>query len=108
MTTRHHFMVIGEDERPIIKATGNCMATRKITQEGEPIDFMYRDEPEFEGDSGWRFLSGTESQAYADDPANWDISDLTTLSGKDKAIVPYMDHPVGTALGRVKVPDTFR
>ena len=84
------------------------MATRKITQEGEPIDFMYRDEPEFEGDSGWRFLSGTESQAYADDPANWDISDLTTLSGKDKAIVPYMDHPVGTALGRVKVPDTFR
>lgn len=108
MTTRHHFMVIGEDDQPKIKTAGNGMATRKITEEGEPIDFMYRDEPEFEGDSGWRFLSGTESQAYADDPNNWVICDLKALSGNDKAIAPYINRPVGTALGRVKIPDTFR
>lgn len=43
---------------------GGCMAPDKITVDGEPVDFMYRVEPNFERDSGWRFLSGTEDQEY--------------------------------------------
>lgn len=108
MTTRHPIMETGEDEKPMVKTSGHGMATRKITEEGEAIDFMYRDEPEFEGDSGWRFLSGSESQAYADNPNNWAVCGLKTLAGNDKAISPYLNHPVGTALERIKMPDTFR
>lgn len=108
METKSHFSVIEEDNGRISSVTDSCKATHRIILEGELVDFMFRDEPEFEGDSGWRFLSGTESQAYADNPDNWAICNLETLFARDKAIIPYMNHPIGTALGRVKVPDTFR
>lgn len=45
---------------------GGCFATDKITVEGELVDYMVREEPNNEFDSGWQFFSGTEDQAYID------------------------------------------
>lgn len=38
------------------------MATDKITIDGELVDFMYREIPDYEHNSGWRFLSGSETK----------------------------------------------
>lgn len=84
------------------------MATDKITIDGELVDFMYRDTPEFKDDSGWRFLSGTESQEYADNADNWAIYDVNTIANYDSSIIHYLDSPIGTELDRIKGTNKFR
>lgn len=84
------------------------MATDKITVDGEKVDFMYREHPDFETDSGWRFLSGTETQEYADDADNWAIYDVNTIANYDASIIDYLNSPIGTELERVKATNKFK
>lgn len=46
----------------LVPQMGGCFATDKITVEGLKVGYMYREEPDDESDSGWRFFSGTETQ----------------------------------------------
>jgi len=108
MSTSKNFRIKREDIKQLIESIGACMATDKITVDGELVDFIYRENPDFEADSGWRFLSGTETQDYADNSDNWAIYDTNTIANYDKAIIPYLALPVGTELERVKGTDTFR
>lgn len=91
----------------LITPIGGCYASDKITVDGLPVGFMYREEPNFEKDSGWRFFSGTESQEYVDDPNNLMIYDVNTIANFDKAIMPYLYMKIGTELER-KSDNTFR
>lgn len=84
------------------------MASDKITVNGELVDFMYRVEPDFEHDSGWRFMSGTEDQEYADNPDNWAIYDVNTIANYDPSIITYLHEPIGSELERVNGTDVFR
>lgn len=81
---------------------GSCYATDKITVDGLPVGFMYREEPDDEYDSGWRFFSGTETQDYADDPGNTSIYEVNTIANYDKAIIPFLDSEPGTEFERTK------
>jgi hypothetical protein len=102
------FKIDGQNIKQLIKPIGGCMATDKITVDGELVDFMYRDSPDFENDSGWRFLSGTESQDYADNADNWSIYDLNTIANYHSAIISHLDLPTGTELERIKGTSNFR
>jgi hypothetical protein len=48
--------------RTLITGYGACIATDRITVEGMPVGYMYREAPHDPGDSGWHFFSGDESQ----------------------------------------------
>jgi hypothetical protein len=61
---------------------------------------MYREEADNELDSGWRFISGGESQAYLDDVANHAIYDVNTIANYDPDIIPFLDAPAGSAFAR--------
>jgi hypothetical protein len=61
---------------------------------------MYREEPDDEIDSGWRFFAGTESQEYLDDPDNMALYDVNTIANYDQSIVPLLDAPTGSAFER--------
>ncbi len=76
------------------------MATDKITVEGLPVGYMYREEPFNEIDNGWRFFSGTENEEYMDDPNNSAIYNTNTIANYDRAIIPYLGLPEGTELER--------
>lgn len=80
----------------IIPNTGYCFATKKITVEGLNVGYMYREAPEDELDSGWRFFSGTETQDYVDNPINVQIYDVNTIVNYDKSIIPYLNSPIGS------------
>lgn len=84
------------------------MATDKITVNGELVDYFYREEPDFENDSGWRFLSGTETQEYADNPDNWGIYNLNTIANYDKAVIPYLILPIDSELERIGKTENFK
>lgn len=97
-----------EIKKLLPRPMGAGMATDKITVHGEAVDFMYKEEPAHEVDSGWRFLSGTEDQDYLDDPDNSAIYDLNTIANYDPAIIPYLELPLGTHLERIKGTNEFK
>ncbi|MEP6877078.1 MAG: DUF2185 domain-containing protein [Burkholderiales bacterium] len=72
MTTKK-FKLASHEIKPIVGAMGGCIATDRITVEGYPVRFMCREEPDNQYDSGWRFLSGFEDDAYMADPAFHEI-----------------------------------
>ena len=101
------FKLKPEDIEPLIEPMGSCLASDKITIEGLPIGYMYREDQEEENDSGWRFLSGTENQEYIDDPNNSMIFEVNTMANYDRAIIPYLKSRIGTELERVENSDEF-
>ena len=68
---------------------------------------MYRESPEESGDSGWRFLSGTETQDFLNSPDNLAIYDVNTIANYDPAIVPLLASPIGSAFERLPGSDIF-
>lgn len=77
-----------------------CFATDKIMVGGANIGFMYREFPNNEQDSGWRFMAGDESQDYMNDPNNVGIYHLNTLCNYDRDIMPLLNSPYNTAFRR--------
>lgn len=104
---RKTFKIKAEDILKVIEPMGSCLASDKITIEGLPVGYMYREDPEEDNDSGWRFLSGTEDQDYIDDPNNSMIFEVNTLANYDAAIIPYLKYPIGSELERIENSDDF-
>jgi hypothetical protein len=71
-----------------------------ITVDGCRVGYMYREEPDNSTDSGWRFLAGTESDDYMNEPDNFAIYDVNTIANYDPEIVPLLDAPAGAAYER--------
>lgn len=108
MATNKKFKLKAEQIVKLIEPMGGCIATDKITLEGELVDYMIREEPNYDMDSGWQFFSGTEDQEYIDNPENSAIYDVNTIANYDKAIIPYIHLPVGTQLERIRGTNTFQ
>jgi len=68
--------------------------------ENKPVGFMYREKPQSEYDSGWRFMAGDETQEYMDNSENMGIYSLNTLCNYDIDISDYLESPVGSAFYR--------
>ena len=92
----------------LIEPMGGCIATDKIIVDGEFVDYMVRENPENEMDSGWQFFSGTEDQDYIDNSENSSIYDVNTIANYDKAIIPYLNFPFGSKLERISGTDRFQ
>jgi hypothetical protein len=86
--------------KPLATGRGACIATDMITVRGMKVDFMYREEPHDDWDSGWVFMAGNESQRYVDDPDHWGIYDVNTIANYDPEIVPLLDACAGSAFER--------
>lgn len=79
-----------------------CIASDRILVDGLTVGYLYR------GEWGWNLFSGDEDQGYLDDAANLSLLTLNEAANFDRAIVPYLDAPVGTAwirAGDQFVPD---
>lgn len=87
---------------------GAGLATDHITVDGLVVGYMYREEPDGSIDSGWRFLSGLETQDYADVADNWAFYDLNTIANYDPAVIPYLEFEVGTELERIPGTNKFQ
>jgi hypothetical protein len=94
------FKLSAEEIRTIAAGHGACFATDMITVEGRRVAFMYRQAPDNDTDSGWRFMSGYESDEYMDDSNNHGIYDVNTIANYDPDIVPFLNAPPGSAFER--------
>jgi hypothetical protein len=100
---------LGPDEiRPLATGRGGCFATDMIVVRGKPVGFMYREDPDNEHDSGWRFMSGLEDQDYMDEPENLGIYDVNTIANYDPTIIELLDNPPGSVFERTPGTKNFR
>ena len=95
------FRIRGEDIQSLAPGLGACIASDMIAVEGRKVAFMYREDPDNEWDSGWRFLSGYESQEYMDDADNHAAYDVNTIANYDREIIPFLTAPSGSAFERL-------
>lgn len=82
--------------KQLIQNIRACIASDKITVSGELIGYMYREEPSFKNDSGWRFFSGTETQKFADQADNFEIFSVNSIANYDPSIIPFLKLPIGS------------
>jgi len=94
------FALAEEDMETLIEDKGGCFATDYITVDDRGVGFMYREEPDFDGDSGWRFLSGDEDEEYMEDSSNSGIYALNEIANFDPDIIPLLDSSPGSAFER--------
>lgn len=88
MCKEKHFYKSAEEIKPLLTnwhEDKGCFASDHITVEGRRVGLCYHEEPESRfPDSGWRFLSGEETDEYANDPE----------------IIPLLHAPYGSAFER--------
>ena len=79
---------------------GYVVATKILVEAEMPVLYAYRERPENDQDSGWRFFAGIETKEYVNDPENIAIYDVTTILSIDPSIRPLLDFPASCAFGR--------
>ena len=87
------YYVKAEDMQNLLpdwEEANGCIATSRITVEGCKVGYCYREEPDGDWDSGWRFTAGDESDEYMDDPNNAGIYGLNSICNDDPDIIPLL------------------
>lgn len=72
-----------------------CFVTHRILEDGEKPRYVYRESPDRDDDSGWRFLAGDESDEYMDDASNSSYIAVGKILNLDRSLVEIFDEPVG-------------
>ena len=97
------YNVKAEDVKHLLpdwEGADGCIATNRITVEGCKVGYCYREKPDGDWDSGWRFTAGDESEAYMDDPNNAGIYKLNTICNDDSDIISLLNTPAPCAFER--------
>ena len=87
---------------------GYIIASKRVSEQREPIRYMYREAPDNEDDSGWRVFAGDEDQTYADEPANFAMYNCSTIVEIDPSISAYLHCAPGSAFERANASEPFK
>lgn len=90
-----------------MKKFGYVLAPKVLVGNKLKVRFMYREKPDNDNDSGWRFFSGEEDQEYVDNPNNIAIYDVDTILAIDNSIKVYLSSPIGSAFEREDAESDF-
>jgi|CXWL01.1.fsa_nt_gi hypothetical protein len=85
---------------PMVPNIGFAFATDRISIEGCAVDYMVREKPSREGDTGWIFYGGGETQEYIDDPTKTSVLSVNTIANYDPEIIEFLTYPTGTEIAR--------
>lgn len=90
----------------IDKYYDRCFVTNRILYENAPINYIYREEPMEKDeerdyvDTGWRILSGDESDEYMDDSENISLVSLGAVLSRDDSFIELLESEIGTSFER--------
>lgn len=80
--------------------TQNAFITKELLEKNSKIKFAYREKPDNENDSGWRFFTGNENQEYVDNADNLLLCSIADIIKKDNGIKSILDSEYGTSFER--------
>lgn len=93
-----------EEEGLVERYAQRCFVTRRVLDDGCPVGYLYREEPDDGEDSGWRITANDESENYMDDAENLAYVSLGVVLNLDDAFIDLLDEPAGAAY--VRNPET--
>ena len=102
------FKLRAEDIVRLVSHSGACLATDRITVDGTEVGYMYREETKRDGDTGWRFFAGDESQEYIKDLRLSGVYAVITIANYDPAILGYLDTPAPCAFEKIPGSRKFK
>lgn len=87
------------------KYIDRCFVSNRVLYDNVPVGYLYREEPENSEnkeykDSGWRILSGEESQEYMDNSENSSFVSLGAVLSRDDSIIGLLDSEIGSEFER--------
>lgn len=88
------YRLSADDVVPGLAGGGGCIVSDRVAVDGAPVGFMYCDQ------FGWNFLAGDEDEAYCSDSRNFSLVDLNYVANCDRAVVPFLGAPGGSAFIR--------
>lgn len=83
-----------------------CFATNKVLYDNAPINYIYREEPMEKDeekdyiDTGWRILSGDESDEYMEDLENISLVSIGSVLKRDDSFIDLLDSEIGASFER--------
>ena len=86
-----------DDDNLVNRYAGLCFVTKKVLEDGAPVGYLYREEPDNDSDSGWRFTANDESDDYMNDSANVALVSLGAVLSVDDRFIALLDAPAGSA-----------
>ncbi|MGX9695995.1 immunity protein Imm33 domain-containing protein [Janthinobacterium lividum] len=86
-----------DDDNLVNRYAGLCFVTKKVLEDGAPVGYLYREEPDNDDDSGWRFTANDESDDYMNDSANVALVSLGAVLSVDDRFIALLDAPAGAA-----------
>jgi hypothetical protein len=104
---KFYYKLRPEDIKELIPPMGYCYASDMITIEGHKVGYMHREPREEEGDSGWRFYSGLETEEYVEDEHHFMMFEVNYIANLDPDIIPYLKSRTGTEFERVENSNEF-
>ncbi len=102
------FKIAAKDIVRLIPHNGGCLATDRITVDGCEVGYMYREETDREGDTGWRFFAGDESEDYINDLSHSAVYEVNTIANYDPAILEYLHTDAPCAFEKIPGKRRFR
>ena len=89
---------------PVVSITDKyikrCFVTNNILYEARPVGYLYREEPDHDDDSGWRFTAGDETDEYMEDTNNSSYVSLGAVLREDDSYLSLLEREAGVAFAR--------
>jgi hypothetical protein len=95
------------DDNLVERYLKRCFVTQRILKDGAMVNYLYRDEPDSENDSGWRFMANDESDDYMDDPRNIAFVSVGLVLSKDDSFIDLLDAEAGASFARDPLTKAF-
>lgn len=104
-------IIATEHEEPanlVERYSKRCYVTNRILRDGQPVGYLYREAPDRDDDSGWRFMANDESQAYMNNADNHAYVSLGAVLARDDSFRELLDATEGSAYERKPSGDGFK
>lgn len=89
-----------DDDNLVERYIKRCFVTNRILRDGMKVGYLYREDPDEERDSGWRFTANDESDEYLDEAANCAYVSVGRVLSFDDSFIHLLDSPSGACFAR--------
>jgi hypothetical protein len=89
-----------DDPRWVPCAEMNALVSKRCFAPGECVRFLYREQTDREGDSGWAMFTGHESPVEQEDPNSFRIVEVDYMLDKDPSLLEPLKAEVGAVFER--------
>lgn len=75
-----------------------CIISNNLLENKGILKWCFRENPVRLQDTGWRFLSDIDTNAFLNDPKNLSVCSLNTIIQMEPAVLSILNFPINTDL----------